>query len=227
MNFKHTFYTLLIAIIILLPGCSCRIVNWAQDTFYQGCDLNDFRTIPQQFLRYVMVYDQFETRGIFDAIWLAPSVRAAYSRLYSCKRGKSMDHEKAFLRRQLEENNHYIDFYVLSLYDKPLDSDDSMWTLFLEIDCERYTPAEIKAVDLDPEYTFFFGKRFSKFRVPYRVRFNAKDLDNVLLIDGHTKSISLVFRSVEKEVALTWWLAQLQCFDTIDMESPCCLKTCA
>jgi len=224
---RNLLWTISLCLMVLLPGCSCRIVDWAQDAFYQGRDLNDFRTVPQQFLRYITVYDQFETLGMFDAIWLAPSVRAAYSRLYSCKRGKSMDHEKAFLRRQLEENNYFIDFYVLSLYDRPLDTDDSAWTLFLEIDCERYTPTEIKAIDLEPEYKFFFGKRMSKFKVPYRVRFNANDLDNVPLIDGNTQSVSLVLRSVEKEVMLTWCLPQLQCFDTIDLESPCCLKTCA
>jgi len=212
MRYRIKLYWLISCFIFLLPGCG-RIVDWAKDSFCQGCDLSDYSKVPRQFLRSTTVYDQFETLGAFDVLWLSGSVRTAYSQLHACRYGKTMEHEMAFLRRQLEANKHYIDFYVLSLYGKPLDMEDSMWSLFLEIDGRQYGSMEIHDVitDFPPEYKFFFGKRFSKFKVPYMVRFNAHDVENRLLIDEETTVIKLIFRSVEKEVVLSWDLKVLPC----------------
>jgi len=209
MRYNIKLYGILFCM-LLLSGCG-RIVDWAKDSFYQGDQLRDYSDIPRQFMRSITVYDQFETLGIFDVLWLAGPVRTSYAQLHACRHGKSCEHEKAFLRRQLEENKHFIDFYVLSLYSKPLDVEDAFWSLFLEIDGCRYAPREIKAIDLTPEYKFFFGKRFSKFKVSYIVRFSACDIENMPLIDEDTSCISLVFRSVEKEAVLSWDLTKLPC----------------
>jgi len=195
---------------LLLSGCN-RVIDWAKESFYQGDELRDYSVVPRQFLRSVKVYDQFETLGIFDVLWLSGPVRTAYAQLHSCRHGKSCEHEKAFLRRQLEENKHFIDFYVLTLYNKPLDGEDSLWSLFLDVDGCRYAPQEIEAIDLSQEYKFFFGKRFGKFKISYMIRFSAQDIENRPLIDENTSSISLVFRSVEKETMLSWDLLKLPC----------------
>jgi len=216
---------LLCGCIMLLPGCG-RIVDYVKESFNQGQDLSDFSKIPRQFIRSVTVYDQFETLGMFDSLWLSDPVRIAYAQLHACKYGKSKEHEKAFLRRQIEENNHYIDFYVLSLYILPLDTDDSKWSLFLEVNCERYAPIEVKAIDLAQEYVFFFGKHLSRFKVPYLVRFSAFDVENKPLISRSTKEIHLVLRSVKKEAVLTWNFAQLQCIDIQTLHKSCCTKCC-
>lgn len=208
MRCKKSIYILVSGCILILPGCG-RIVDWAKESFYQGQDLNDYKTAPREFLRSITVYDQFETVGMFDALWLSDPVRTAYAQLYSCRQGKSSEHEKAFLRRQLEENKHYIVFYVLSLYSKPLDAEDALWSLFLDVDGSRYVPTEIKAVELAPEYKFFFGKRFSKFKVPYLIRFNVCDIENKPIITEGTQIVRLIFRSVEKEAELLWDLAKL------------------
>jgi hypothetical protein len=209
MRCKRKIYVLLSGCILLLSGCG-RIVDWAKESFNQGHDLDDDGKIPREFLRSVTVYDQFETLGIFDALWLSDPVRTEYAQLHSRKHGKSIEHQKAFLRRQLEENKHYIVFYVLSLFSKSLDAEDADWTLFLEINGKQYIPiAKPEAIDLAPEYTFFFGKRLSKFKVPYLVRFNSFDVENKPLLDEGVKEIYLVFRSVEKEVRLTWDLTSL------------------
>ncbi|TET06232.1 hypothetical protein E3J79_02680 [Candidatus Dependentiae bacterium] len=209
MRCKRKIYLLLSGCILLLSGCG-RIVDWAKESFNQGNDLDNYAKIPRQFLRSVKVYDQFETLGVFDALWLSDHVRTEYAQLHAYKHGKSSEHKKAFLRRQLEENKHYIVFYVLSLFGKSLDIEDANWTLFLEIDGKRYAPiVKPEAIELAPEYTFFFGKRLSKFKIPYLVRFNAYDIENKPLIDENVKEIQLVFRSVEKEVELTWDLTSL------------------
>ncbi len=205
--------------IVLFSGCG-RIVDWAKESFYQGTELHNYSKVPSRFLRSVSVYDQFETVGAFDALWLSIPVRTSYAQLHACRHGMSLEHEKAFLRRQLEENNHYIDFYILSPYSKPLDAEDSLWSLFLEVNGCRYAPRDkIKAVDLVREYKFFFGKKFNKFKVPYLARFVAVDHENNPLIDDDTKVIRLIFRGVEKEVILEWDLGALP--QTTKLEESC------
>jgi len=203
MKWEIRQYWIIFCLLPMLPGCG-RLVDWAKESFYQGDELYDYSNMPRQFLRWVSVYDQFETLGIFDALWLSVPVRASYARLHACRHGKSVEHEKAFLRRQLEENKHFIVFYVLSLYSKPLDNEDTAWSLFLEVNGKHYAPTEIKATDFAPEYRFFFGKRLSKFKIPYLVRFNAYDVENRPIITKGAERIRLIFRSVEKEVALSW-----------------------
>ncbi len=202
---KHKIHNLIIASLALggLSGCG-RVVDWAKDTFYQGKELEEYTAVPRAHTRSVIVYNQFTTAGRFDALWLSDKVRTDYADLYAFKLGKSVEQKKAFLRRQLEENNHFISFYVLSSYGLPLGNKDDQWALFLKIDDNAFAPIEIKAVDLSPEYQLFFGKKFNRFKIAYLVKFNAQDLNDRYLIEQNTKKIELYFRSVEKEVILTW-----------------------
>lgn len=202
---KHQFVKSAVIVIFLGSFCGCgRIVDWAEDSFDQGKDLNNYSKVPRLYVRSVSVYDQFETRGMFDGLLLADPVRKAYVNLCMLKHGKTEEQKNVFLRRQLEENNYFITFYILSLYEKPLNGADTDWSLFLEIDGEIFAPIEIKAVELGPEFSLFFGKQFSRFKVPYVVKFNARDIDNNLLISNKTKTIALYFRSVNKQVSLVW-----------------------
>lgn len=190
-------------LICLLPGCG-RVFDWVEDSFNQGTNLDQYTKVPQRYLRSITVYQQFTTIGMFDALWLSDAVRTAYVDLYALKHGKNDEQKKFFLRRQLEENNHFLSFYVLSLYENPLNSLDTKWSLFLMVDDKIYSPIEIKVVELNPEYILFFGKRYSRFKIPYLVKFNAKDMDSNFIVSDTTKTISLCFRSVSKEDLLTW-----------------------
>ena len=117
---------------------------------------------------------------------------------------KLKNKKEAFLRRQLEENNHFITFYVLSSYEYPLGDVNSEWTLFLNIDGKHYAPIEIKAVELSPEYIYIFGKKYNRFKVPYSVKFDAKDINDQFLITPETKNITLYCRSLNSEVTFVW-----------------------
>ena len=197
----HALYT--ITLLLLLPSCG-RIIDWGERNFIQAPSLDADIAQAQKYIRSVTMYDQLTTRARFDALWLSDSVRINYANLHALKFGKTEEQKKIFLRRQLEENNHFITFYVLSTYEYPLGDVGSEWTLFLHIDDKNYAPIEIKAVELAPEYMYIFGKTYNRFKVPYSVKFDAKDINDQFLITPETKNITLYCRSLKAEVTFVW-----------------------
>lgn len=196
----------MIAIVLLLPSCG-RLVDWGTRTFEQTPTVNSSVSEAQKYIRSVTSYDQLTTTARFDVLWLSDNVRTNYADLYALKFAKTEEQRKIFLRRQLEENNHFISFYVLSLYDEPLGDTHSDWTLFLTIDDKNYAPIEIKSVELAPEYMHIFGKKYNRFKVPYSVKFDAKDINDTLLITPETKNITLHCRSLKADVTFEWDLS--------------------
>ena len=196
----------MIAIVLLLPSCG-RLVDWGTRTFEQTPTVNSSVSEAQEYIRSVTSYDQLTTTARFDVLWLSDNVRTNYADLYALKFAKTEEQRKIFLRRQLEENNHFISFYVLSLYDEPLGDTHSDWTLFLTIDDKNYAPIEIKSVELAPEYMHIFGKKYNRFKVPYSVKFDAKDINDTLLITPETKNITLHCRSLKADVTFEWDLS--------------------
>lgn len=204
---KHVRINVLIMVscIVLLPGCG-RVIDWGKNTFYQGDIVPIDASKAQKNIRSIAVYDQFTTRAIFDALLLSDEVRMVYTDMYARKSGKNEDQYKAFLRRQLEENKHYISFYVLSLYEKPLGESTSEWNIFLQVDTRSgdLVPVEVRSVEIPAEYRLLFGKKFNRFKVAYSVKFATKDAEDAAIITDDTRAISLIFRALDKEVKLTW-----------------------
>lgn len=203
---------LILFYLIIMPGCG-RLVDWGKDTFYQGESLPINTVVAQRNVRSIAVYDQFTTCAIFDALLLSDDVRTAYADIYMRKLGSNQDKYNAFLRRQLEENKHYLSFYVLSLYEKPLGEATSEWMMFLRIDGVDMVPFEVKSVDISSEYQLLFGKRFNRFKVAYSVKFPIRDRDGNFLINPQAQKIALVFRSMDKETLLTWDMSSRLCCD--------------
>lgn len=193
-------------ILFLLPGCG-KMVDWAQGSFTQATSFDFHCEKVQRYIKSITTYDQFTTVAKFDVLWLSNEVRQSYVDLFVLKFGKTEEQKRALLRRQFEENNHFISFYVLSLYECPLGDAHSAWTLFATIGDKNYAPIEIKVVELSPEYVCMFGKKFNRFKVAYSVKFDAKNIDDIPLINENTSDIRLVFRSIKKEAVLTWDLA--------------------
>lgn len=193
---------MLMCCLLVLSGCG-RIVDWASGKFDQGKSLRDYTKVPISYIRSQKIYDEFSTIASFDALWLSDPVRIAYANLYALKHGRTETLRKAFLRRQLEENRHYISFYVLTNYGLSFGEQMSDWSVFLDVGT-HVMPMEIKIVDLSPEYKAFFGKKFNIFKTAYLIKFNAKNNEGMELIHEKTTVLNLVFRSVEKEIVLTW-----------------------
>lgn len=193
-----------IILLLLLPACG-RIIDWSEKNFTQAPVIETNITQAQQYIRSVTTYDQLSTRARFDVIWLSDEVRASYAYLYGLKFGKTEEQKKSFLRRQLEENNHFISFYILSPYEYPLGDAQSEWTFFLQINGKNYAPIEIKIVELSPEYIHIFSKKkYNRFKVPYSIKFDAKDIDDQFLITPETHHITLYGRSLKSEVSFVW-----------------------
>ncbi len=191
-------------VIMVLPGCG-RIIDWGKTNFYQGKELSSFTTEVKPSMRSVVIYDQLETKAIFDVLWLSDEVRTAYAKLHILREGKSEEKLQSFLRRQLEENNHYITFYLLSTYEVKLGVPEAQWSLFLMLDGREYYPFEVKEIELPYEYQLFFAERWNRFKVPYIVRFKAMTDDEPLLTE-QTKNMELIVRSGQKEHIFAWSL---------------------
>ena len=191
------------ALLLLLPSCG-KVVDWVQDSFKQADVLGTHCEVVERYTKTITVYDQLTTVAKFDALWLSNDVRSVYVDLFALKFGKTEEQKKILLRRQFEENNHFISFYVLSLYESPLGDPHSAWTLFLTVDDKNYAPIEVKSVELLPEYICMFGKKFNRFKVAYSVKFDAKDIEDMPILTADTHTIELVFRTTKKEAILTW-----------------------
>jgi hypothetical protein len=192
-----------LGILFLLPGCGGNIVDWADETFYQGKMHNDYEKAVKPFLKGVRLYDQFDTLAIFDAIWLSDTVRTAYAQVYAKMIGMDEDGYIDFLRRELSANAYFVSFYVLSQKSIPLTDIPPLWVVHLEIDGKKYLPAEIKAVELAAEYLGFFGKRVNNHKEPYEIRFDRKDAEGVDILEGK-REIKLFFSSPRHYGVMSW-----------------------
>lgn len=222
MNFKknsHLSISILI-IISFLPACT-RLVDWAQCNFYQGISLSDACGDPCLLVRSVTMYDQFETVGHFDALWLSDQVRTAYVDLYIRSLGKNEEQKNILLKRQLDENKHFIIFFVLCPYEMPLGETHSIWNLFLEIDGAHFDPIEIKMVELSPIYRSYFGKHYNRFKAAYQIKFDARDIQDNPLINHNTTQLMLHFRSAHKEGTLCWNTAPVKKEIDMPVIEPC------
>jgi hypothetical protein len=203
MKHPQHYYMFLCIILCTIPSCT-RIFDWGKDSLFQGTTVEIPDETIKRNMRSIALYDQFSTCAIFDALYLSDEVRTAYVDVHAHKLGKVDAQKKLFLRRQLEENNYFISFYVLSLYEKPLGEPTSEWNVLLRIGDILYQPLEVKTVELSPEYEKLFGKLLTRFKVVYMVKFQATDIDGNYLITQDTRQIELHFRSVHKAAHVVW-----------------------
>jgi hypothetical protein len=204
MNRVRIPQTILSLIMIsVLSGCT-KVVHWVSSSVPQATTLDVACEDAQPYIKSAIYYDQLSTACHFDALWLSDNVRELYVNLVMLRNGKSDEQRKVMLRRQLEENNHVIAFYVLSLYECPLGDPESAWVLFLRINDKNYFPLEVKVVDLSPEYICIFNKKYNKFKVAYSVKFDIKNAEEESIIGDDTTSMALYFRSVRKEAFVEW-----------------------
>lgn len=202
---KHaTVYSIFLFLVLsILPGCG-RYIDWGKNIFYQGEQISADMASVKPYIQSVTIYDQLTTRAIFDALWLSDDVRSLYSDLYAHKFGKTAEQKKLFLRRQLEDNNHYFSFYVLSLHEVPLGDSTSEWGVFLRVDDTLFAPMEVKVIELPAEYEQIFGKLFTRFKIAYSVKFDKIDGGGTAIVTDQTKKLELYFRAVDKEAKLVW-----------------------
>ncbi len=206
---KQIVYAALLVFLVLSFSSCSRYISWGKEVFNQGEKLDTYAENVKPYIRSGRVYDQFTTLGNFDAMWLADPVRRAYAQSYSHKRGYSKEQYVNFLQNQLEENDHFISFYLLAIVGGPgvieLNNKNSLWAIQLKIGDDYFTPVKIEVVEqLPAEYQYFFGKYWTVFKAQYLISFNAIDEDDDPLLYSSLRSISLVFRRVGHQIELVW-----------------------
>lgn len=200
---------LFIIIAVGLPGCASRVTDWGMDCIKQAEPFDPMVKRASPYIQSIAIYDEIRTEGMFDALWLSDSVRAVYADLFGFRRGKNDEFISAFLRRQIEENKHFISFFVLSPYEFKLGDAKSSWMVFLEIDDKAMQPLEVKTVELEQEYQSIFGKKFSRFKEAYIVKFDVKDAEEKPVLSAQSERMQLIFRSLDKEASLVWDLPEM------------------
>lgn len=208
--------------LILLPGCG-TVVDLVKETFPQGKENKDYQKKTKLYLREINIYDQFNTVGLFDALWLSDEMRTVYADINAQMHGKTVKEKHAFLRRQLKENDHYISFYVLSTHDNPLSVKPIPWALYLVVDGQKYMPFEVKAVELVAEYKTIFGTMFNNHKSPYEVRFERNDANNVdILKEGVPHVMELYFSNPAYFSCATWEIDSMN--NVVPKKSPVVVK---
>jgi len=196
-------------IALLLPMTSCiKYYDTVKSEFPQAKDQPTKQEAVYRYVRSETVYDEFQTRAIFDVLWLSDSVRSAYVDVYTNKHGLNLDGKDDLLKKQRKENEETISFYVLAEVRDPghisLEDSNSAWSLYLTNDSGwKLNPKNIKEVELAPEYKNFFGRhRVTPFKVPYLVTFDLKDF--VLNKGSLDSGLKLVVGSVDKKIEFVW-----------------------
>lgn len=198
----------MVGLMCLMTSC-VKYYDLVKSEFPQGTSRPDKRDEAAQYRRSAVVYNQFETQAIFDALWLSDQLRTAYVDLYADKRGLDRDAKQQMLKRQLEENKHWILFYVLAdVRDKvyaALHEQNAAWTLSVKIDnYKTLVPDSIKEVDLEPEYQLLFGKTFSLFKTAYLITFPLTPELAQKIARQEVNMVGLHIRSPYKECVLQW-----------------------
>lgn len=219
----------LLVMLVFMTSC-VKYYDLVKSEFPQGKDQPDKREVAAHYKRTATVYDEFQTKAVFNALWLSDELRTAYVDVYCDKRGLSCDEKEEMLKRQLQENKYWVSFYVLadvrSKTNQSLSDENAMWTLHLKLgDYETLIPESIKEVDLDPEYQLFFGATFNLFKTAYLVKFPlqpepslpasasaAVPVPRVVsrpdlarkLANGTITLVQLIVKSIYKECTLTW-----------------------
>jgi hypothetical protein len=186
--------------------------------FPQGGRLPDQRAIAQRYRRTATLYEEFQTRAVCSALWCSDEWRTAYVDVYGSKRGLSAESREEMLKRQLEENQHWITFYLLAdVRDKTFTSlGDSVasWSVYAEVDGKKMTPAPkkegIREVELEPELQLFFGPTFNLFKGAYLIRIPINQDLAGRLAKRDVRSLKLVVSSSTEYCTLEWTKEQLE-----------------
>ena len=204
---KITHFGIILSLLIFLPSC-IKYYELSEKEFPQGINRADQKEVIDKNLRSTRIYDEFETKAIFDVLWLSNETRTTYVSMNCKKTGKDESSKQALLRRQLEENKHWITFYILSdVRDRihiSLTDQNSLWSFYLKLDDGKIVrPISIKEFDFEPEYQFLFGYKFNIFKRSYIIKFPAVDLSGKHYLQKD-KEFNLVVCSPFKEAEISW-----------------------
>ncbi len=192
----------------LLSGCGIKYYDLVESEFPQAAKEPDYREVAHGYKRSKTVYDEFETKAVFDALWLSDDVRTAYVQMYAKKRGLAAEAKEELLKRQLEENRHWVSFYVLAdIRERSagmLGDSASAWTMFMSVDKHKATVESVKEYDIEPEYQRLFGSTNMNFKTCYLVKFAILPALATTISRQEFQYLELIIGSPKRKVVLDW-----------------------
>lgn len=212
-------------LILFLPSC-VQYFDWYKCTFTGGQrNLNVNLASLQQACPYLCsmaIYHQFQTIGLFNALWLTRDSISAYAQLRANRLGLSCAEQNIIIQKKLEKIKNKLVFYILmpKLSKRSLiklDDYSFPWAVYLNVStngyCNAYQPTCIKKVyNLAPEYRFIFRSNFGdnfgdnqnraiRYRDIYKVEFElCPEVLNLL-----NPEVALVISSVEYKTNCCSW----------------------
>ncbi len=197
---KKPFFVYFITFVSLFfVGC-IKYYHLSREEFPQGQTKNKYNSLRTESLRRIRIYDQFETKAIFDVLWFSDEVKVAYSDLLCNKQGKDDEYRSDLLEKLRNEGEHWEVFYVLADVREPLHAllsdKNPFWSLYLQIGENKISPISIKEIEFSPEISFLFGAFFSTLKSGYIVKFAVSEIGRKLseLKDGFKLFVSSPFR---------------------------------
>jgi hypothetical protein len=208
MDSKELIRLVVLVSCVVLPGC-VKYYQTIPTEFPQGEVTESHAQITEKYVKSATVLDQFTTKAVFDAVWMSDQMRTFYADAHCTKRGIVNDAKEEFLKRQLEENRHWVAFYVLAdVRDKncpSLSEPNAAWTVSLRVDGKHiFSPERVKEVELDQEIQHCFGSRFIPAKTAYLVKFPIPSDVAELIARDAFKTIELVLSSMAKKTTLCW-----------------------
>lgn len=203
----------IISFLFLFSGC--RLKNYADKTFFQGCLVDKCLKFPQNYIKSIRIYHEFNTLGIFDAMLLNDDIFKAYIKLYAQKNYLTQDEICKMLQKTKSKFDNFISFYVLAHVphvDYPLDiqyKDFVPWNVTLIVNNIKYQPVEVKREVLSSEFKLFFGSLISKHKNSYLIKFPAFDAQGNNIITPRS-NITLCFSTIDRKGSLVWRLDNCQ-----------------
>ena len=189
--------------LFLMPGCA-RLGDWAKEHFDQGDKRENQTQKVRSYIRSSQIYDELDTVGLFDVLWLNDEVRSAYTDLYAAKLALTPEQKDEFLQTELDVNESYISFYAICfIHDYKLGDRTGAWMVRLRVDDVLYQPVLIESVDLNAEYMMFLSKVWNRRKQVYLIKFNATCQGEPIITDT-TKEIELIFNTIDRSTSLMW-----------------------
>lgn len=212
----------LVVFLLFLQGCT--FVEWGNVTFRQAEKVSDqYAKSMRPFIKSVSIYNEFVSIAEFSALFLTDQARMIYADYFFHRNFKTDEEQEIARQKLLQENQHYITFYVLGYqpaviypYNRSMFSGeyqvqgpllgavDASWKITLSVDGKEYLPYDIRSVDLSAEYQHFFALAWSQFKFAYKVRFDYFDEQGEPIITKGPHRVVLNFSSVVYDAKLDW-----------------------
>lgn len=198
---------LLIASMVVFSGCM-KTYEYLKTEVPQGKEQLVERQTLSGSLASQAVYDEFETKAIFDVLWLSNFVREKNARIIARMQGKDEAALRGLIRRALAQNTESVSFYILADIrdgEKSLLVDENpAWSLVLESkEGGSIEPQSIASVELQTSWQSLFGPACNRYKKAYLVSFPLKDIRGVL-VRPEQEPFTLSIRSVDRHVQFSF-----------------------